>query len=294
MLAMTYWRRDMRYFGLISTLLLAACTTEQDPLRPDPLPDPEDQIVKSFRAGLDGHVLIANGQKTIEHNLIKLTAFATGEVTAQSCLDAFWAATEMCWSTDTGCEPNVAFFYANDTPRCGIRIRTWDGSDFERLYAFDLDGNPATAAPELCGNGIVDPGEACDDGNDDNWDGCDSHCFVEPFTGCEALIEQKFADANIAIVAQDQWDGPTSHMMTQSAPALGEVTEQSCAAAAEVAQQTCVELAEQMPFIGSCWGQNEYHDGKCSIRFNVFFNDIAPETGVFTTKLNGMLAFTIE
>jgi cysteine-rich repeat protein len=39
--------------------------------------------------------------------------------------------------------------------------------------------------PELCGDGVLDPGEACDDGNRSPGDGCDQTCHVEACFSCE-------------------------------------------------------------------------------------------------------------
>jgi len=38
------------------------------------------------------------------------------------------------------------------------------------------DASSSTSGPELCGNGVPDPGEACDDGNEMNGDGCNKDC----------------------------------------------------------------------------------------------------------------------
>jgi cysteine-rich repeat protein len=50
------------------------------------------------------------------------------------------------------------------------------------------DSGPAgDAGPNLCGNGVVDPGEDCDDGNRLNLDGCDSTCHYEVITRMTSL-----------------------------------------------------------------------------------------------------------
>jgi cysteine-rich repeat protein len=46
----------------------------------------------------------------------------------------------------------------------------------------DGDGCSSTCKlehPELCGNGVIDPGETCDDGNTNPLDGCSSTCQIE-------------------------------------------------------------------------------------------------------------------
>ncbi len=43
--------------------------------------------------------------------------------------------------------------------------------------------NTNNVIPNLCGNGVIDPGEQCDDGNNTNHDGCSADCMIESFCG---------------------------------------------------------------------------------------------------------------
>jgi len=53
------------------------------------------------------------------------------------------------------------------------------------LYMVSGDGDvyqitPRDVPPDVCGNGVLEPGETCDDGNFQNHDGCDNLCQIEP------------------------------------------------------------------------------------------------------------------
>jgi cysteine-rich repeat protein len=62
------------------------------------------------------------------------------------------------------------------------------------------DTTDTTMGPQLCGNGVMDPGEQCDDGNDIPHDDCEANChplFAEPSTftaseGCTVLAAADF------------------------------------------------------------------------------------------------------
>jgi len=50
-------------------------------------------------------------------------------------------------------------------------------------------------APELCGNGAMDPNEGCDDGNQNKFDGCNDVCRIEPgfiCVGVPSVCEKDF------------------------------------------------------------------------------------------------------
>jgi fibro-slime domain-containing protein len=43
----------------------------------------------------------------------------------------------------------------------------------------DCDATPLACVPEVCGDGVIEPGETCDDGNTASGDGCSSSCQLE-------------------------------------------------------------------------------------------------------------------
>ena len=101
------------------------------------------------------------------------------------------------------------------------------------------------------------------------------------------------------MVDQTKWDGPRSHLMVNhTATALREVTEASCDAAIASATDVCNELTSAMPFVGWCQPAGQYHQddngAACSIRLNVWFQQLDSDFGVYTTSLPGVLAFTIR
>ncbi len=194
-----------------------------------------------------------------------------------------------CWAEST-------FFMAHSQPRCATRLHL--SGDMEQIYAFDLTSAPREI-PELCGNGEVDEGEMCDDGNREDFDGCSQLCEVEEFQGCEAVIEQYYQDAQLAFVDRNLWDGPRSHLMVnKTAEALAEVDQRTCDAALAIGVDVCNELTATMPFVGGCHPMGGLRQGElgaaCDLRFEVYFQNISPADGVFTTAMPGILAFTLE
>lgn len=138
----------------------------------------------------------------------------------------------------------------------------------------------------------------CDDGNRKDWDGCSANCEVEEFQGCEAVIQQYYEDAGIALVDKNRWDGPRTHIMVNpSARALTDINELSCNAALAVGVDVCNELVTQMPFVQGCQPLGTLREApqgeQCDLRFQVYFNQTDPASGVFTTAMPGILAFTL-
>ena len=99
-------------------------------------------------------------------------------------------------------------------------------------------------------------------------------------------------------VDADAWTGPRSHVMVNHGVALTAMTPAACSAAVATAVDVCADLQATMPFVAWCSAAGQSHvetDGPvCSIRFTVGFGQLAPDTGVFTTSLPGILAFTIR
>ncbi len=194
------------------------------------------------------------------------------------------------------CYGSATFFYAHQIPRCAVRFTTTNDANagISDIFVLDLTGPAVSEADALCGNGQVNEGESCDDGNHELWDGCDSHCEIEPFTGCETLIESQFTEAGVALVKTDSWEGPRSHLMVNQGTAMQPMSEALCDKAIATAQDTCEELIEQMPFVYGCVSQGSFSGNACSIRLEPYFAGVDAESGVFTTSLNGILAFTIR
>ncbi len=286
----------------LAAVTLGGCVDTGDQHDPDALA----RQVAGALAELGNIPSAADG---IEYNLFNLDkAELRGDVTAESCDAVDEALAPVCTDLQsTGeaayCYYNTAFFYANNTPRCAVRLRSFpdtssSGAMLAPVYMLDFSGTPSDGPPPLCGNGVVDEDEECDDGNHELWDGCDSQCITEPFNGCEAVIQDYYQRANLATIDQYEWDGPRSHVMVnRQAAALREVTPATCAAAISTADEVCTELTLQMPFVGSCQASGRYRDEQgpaCSIRFDVWFSGVDSQAGAYTTSLPGILAFTIR
>jgi len=229
-----------------------------------------------------------------------------GDVTWETCEGVEVALADVCGqmyqSGDVeSCSFQATFFYANATPRCAVRFSTrttWEGQPMDDLFVMDFAGEPSVLPPPSCGDGVVDVLETCDDGNHEIWDGCDQNCLQEEFTGCEQVIQHEYEAAELAFVDKDSWDGPRSHLMINDGTKLAPVTQGSCEEAAVVGEAACARLAVEMPFVSWCYATTEYIEdaagAACHVRLEAWFHQLAPETGVFTTSLPGVLAFTIR
>lgn len=245
----------------------------------------------------------------LEYRLYQLEdAGLDGDVTATSCDAVDQELATVCSELYaegkvSSCGYTTSFFYANVVPRCAVRFETYppSGGDvsLSAVHVLDFAGTPLFEAPPACGNGALDPGEACDDGNHEQWDGCDSNCAQEEFQGCETVIEDIFADAGLARVRASDWDGPRSHLMVNhTAKSLRALDAETCTEAITTATAACNELTTQMPFVSWCAPSGVFHEEHgapaCSIRLQVWFHQLDPSFGVFTTSLPGILAFTIR
>lgn len=287
----------------LAFLSLAACTGGPSDKT---IPVEPSEVASALAEGLAEEAAIMPVQSKLAGGLYNIpNATPVNEVTPANCnlveslvqqscslLDLV-SETEYCWGEAT-------YFLANTTPRCAARvhINQADSQD-EIIYAFDLSGQSLDEPADSCGDGVLDPEEECDDGNFEDFDGCDSTCAFEEFQGCEAVIEQYYQDAGIAFVDRNNWDGPRSHLMVNpKVEALAEVNQLSCDAALSVGVDVCNELVNQMPFVGSCQplgGLRQVEGSEsCELRFMVYFNDVDPANGAYTTALPGILAFTID
>lgn len=245
---------------------------------------------------------------TLEYRVAQLAdAALDGEVSSESCDAVDQELATVCAElyqegAVASCGYTTAFFYAHTTPRCAVRFESWrpdDTGQMHDVHVLDFAGAPLVGPVPSCGNGVLDDSEACDDGNHETWDGCDANCNQEEFQGCESVIEDIYQRSGIASVRADDWQGPRSHLMVnRDAHSLRTLDEESCQAAIATANDVCNELATQMPFVSWCQPEGLFHeeDGApaCSIRLQVWFDQLDAPFGVFTTSLPGLLAFTIR
>lgn len=263
------------------------------------------QVASAISDSLATHAIVQPLEAKLAGGLYSIpTASPIGDVTPASCQEVEGLVQQACSLVDlvspnTSCWAEATYFLANSTPRCAARLHLYGEDDVaESIYAFDLSGQALSQPPDSCGDGELDEseGEECDDGNHEDFDGCDATCSFEEFQGCEAVIEQYYQDAGIAYVDRNSWDGPRSHLMINpTAAALTEVNQVSCDAAVAVGVDVCEEITRQMPFVGSCQPLGAFQDtsGSCDLRFMVYFSDVDPANGAYTTALPGILAFTI-
>ncbi|HUH03566.1 MAG TPA: hypothetical protein VML75_16330 [Kofleriaceae bacterium] len=289
------------FAGALALSLSVGCSQEPDPNDPgDPGP-----LGEAVRRALIGIGTSPNPASGLEYRIYQLDGTELhGEVTAESCDAVDSALVEVCSELEGAdyCSYDTRFFYAHQIPRCAVRFHAYSNADESYvwpMYVLDFSGTAIEGPAPTCGNGVLDEGEECDDGNQENWDGCDAQCNPEPFNGCEAVIQDYFQQADLAMVDQNQWDGPRTHLMVnRSVVPLREVTRASCDASLAVATDVCNQLGVQMPFVGSCWASGKFHEEggepACSIRLNVWFQQLDPGAGVYTTGLDGVLAFTIR
>lgn len=281
-----------------SLLLASACTGgSSDDVNAEP-----SQVASSIAQSVRDVALVAPTQVSLAQGLFSIpSARAVAEVNVQTCSDLENLMSQSCQfieglSGDSYCYAESTFFMAHSQPRCAARLHL--GGALEEIYAFDLVGQSLTGPVETCGDGVVDEDEQCDDGNLEDFDGCSQLCETEEFQGCEAVIQQYYQQAELAIVDKDQWNGPRSHLMVNNTvQALTAVNQRTCDAALAIGADVCNELTSQMPFVGSCQpmgGLRETDAGAvCDMRFQVFFQNVSPADGVFTTAMPGILAFTI-
>ncbi len=291
---------------LLATLCVAAlagaCTTDSGPS--GPVGPVGDTLSRSLRGS--GFTISPQGL-ALEHDLFQpAVADASRDVDAQACSEVQWALDSACGQLyQTGryswCIPQAVFFFANDIPRCAARviIGTDENDRISETWAFDFSGEPYVGPSPSCGNGTVEPGEQCDDGNNEMWDGRDPNCQFEEFQGCEAVIEHHYRLHEIAIVDQNLWDGPRSHLMVnREVLSLRSVDQSTCNAALSTGADVCNELMFAMPFVAWCQPAVEFFTDDlgpaCAVQFRVGFQATDPASGVFTTGLDGILAFTIR
>jgi cysteine-rich repeat protein len=297
-------RNPSLFLALTCAAVFAVGCTNSDP---DPGVDPDPISAEISRSLRDLGITASPEARALEFQLYEPALVHTGaDVNPDLCAEVNGALQTACSRLSDGvntyCWPETAFFFANDVPRCAARMTIQGAYDEARIperWAFDLSGEPYVGPAPECGNGTLEPGEECDDGNHEMWDGCDPNCYSEEFTGCEAVIEHVYAQQEIAVVDQTLWDGPRTHMMTNTkAIALRDVTPQTCNAALAAGTDVCNELSLAMPFVGWCAPAIEYVDGEsgpsCSVQFQVGFQSLDPSSGVYTLELTGLLAFTIR
>jgi cysteine-rich repeat protein len=295
--------RAMRRFSLVVPALAlsvtAACALDLH--EPDP-----GKIAEVAGDALDGLIQGTATEAEIAHRIFDLQDVTLDDALTPAQCDAVDERLRtVCTSlrdqgqATAGCNTTTAFYYAHAVPRCAVRIETHgDDRDLTRIYALDFTGTPLAQGEPRCGDGVLDAGEQCDDGNHELWDGCDSSCKTEEFNGCEVVIAEQFAAANLARVDATTWEGKRSHLMVNRGAAMQAVTAETCRAAAQVADRVCETLRTQMPFTSWCSATTALHtvDGAaaCAVRFTVGFHGRVPDAGVFTTALPGVLAFTIR
>jgi cysteine-rich repeat protein len=286
----------------LALLSLAACAggpSDNTPVEPS-------EVATALAQGVAEEASIQPVQSKLAGGLYSIpNAVPVNEVTPANCNLVEGLVQQSCSLLDlvsdaetTYCWGEATYFLANSTPRCAARVHIQAEGQDEFIYAFDLSGQSLDEPADSCGDGVLDEGEECDDGNFEDFDGCDSTCAFEEFQGCEAVIEQYYQDAGIAFVDKNSWDGPRSHLMINpKVQALTEVNQLSCDAALSVGVDVCNELVNQMPFVGSCQPlgglRSEDDSDRCELRFMVYFNDVDPANGAYTTALPGILAFTI-
>ncbi len=288
-----------------TTLLLAlsaaaACSSE-------PI-GPAGSLAATVKHAIGDPNQLAPLGESLEYRLFQLDdTELEGDVSSESCDAVDQSLATVCSELyDEGkvasCGYSASVFYAHVVPRCAVRFETWPTGDdgaISDVHVLDFAGAPLEGPVPGCGNGTLESNEACDDGNHEQWDGCDSNCNQEEFQGCETVIEEAYQRTGIARVAANEWDGPRSHLMVNHhASALQQLDEASCDQAIATAIDVCTELTVQMPFVSYCQPTGLFHEERgapvCSIRLQVWFDQLDASFGVFTTSLPGLLAFTIR
>jgi cysteine-rich repeat protein len=267
---------------------------------------PADPMASIVADHLSGVAAVAAAPRGLDFHLTELPAVAlVGQLDATSCgaiTGPLWDACGELYQrgmAPLGCDVLASFFFANDTPRCGVRVSVYRDQGLFSVVAFDVSGEPIAGYGERCGNGAIDEGETCDDGNHEDWDGCDPSCQIIQFSGCEQVIQNRFWLSDVAEVPADAWDAPRTQMMVhRGAQALRKLDAALCDSARAAAYATCAELAETMPFVAGCEPVVEYgaddEGSLCSVRLQVWFSRVEQANAVFTTALPGVLQFTIR
>ncbi len=98
------------------------------------------------------------------------------------------ADTAACWTCGNGADlPQCSI---KTLRQCTLAVGVWDRED-PTCANYEPPSQPndycrlsgatdkVEAAPETCGDGVLDPGEQCDDGNLDPSDGCGADCLLE-------------------------------------------------------------------------------------------------------------------
>lgn len=284
--------------SLLSSALVACTGGASDIDSAEP-----SEVAARISESVAGHASVAPTQVALAEGLYSIpSATPLAEVNPETCSEVEGLLNQSCQlignlAGESYCWAESTFFMAHSQPRCASRLHL--SGELDTIYAFDLTGQSADAPPDTCGDGIVDEDEQCDDGNREDFDGCSQLCEIEEFQGCEAVIEQYYQQAELAIVDKDLWNGPRSHMMiNHAAQALIPVDARSCDAALAIGVDVCNELTRQMPFVSWCQpmgGLRQTDAGEaCDLRFEVYFQQVSPQDGVFTTAMPGILAFTLD
>lgn len=80
-------------------------------------------------------------------------------------------------------------------------------------------------------------------------------------------------------------------------PALRPLDAALCSEAQTAATRVCDELLTTMSFVAACQPYVAFRTEPrpaCSVRFDVRFSQTDPGNSVITTKLDGLLSFTVE
>lgn len=191
------------------------------------------------------------------------------------------------------CFAQSAWLDLHGTRACHLRLAATYAAGPPVLVIVDVPV-PEEPPPAQCGNGVLEAGEECDDGNPAWWDGCAPTCFFEEFEGCETIIERHMLLAGVGSVPASGWWSPGAQLMVQpAASADGPVTSLSCELARDAADRSCDEIVQTMPFAGACRAESWHAPGRCTVRLAVAFARLAPDVGVHSTTLGGVLSFTL-
>jgi cysteine-rich repeat protein len=272
------------------------------------LDDPDGMshpVAHTLSEQLDGVAEVGARANLVDTSLYEPTfAEPLGDVEPTYCEHVGARAREACNAIDllegyAGCGAWSAFVWADDVPRCAVRLAMYGPSDVTpEVWAFDLSGEPYAGGAPHCGNGRLEPGEECDDGNTEPWDGCSETCRRSGFGGCETIIWQEFALEGVAEVLPDEWTARHTQLMTHANPTLLTGIDDTCAAARRTADKSCRRIAYETEFVTACGAHvapvASTRQDDCVVRFDIDFREITPSAGVVTTDLPGLLTFTLR